>query len=287
MDDRNRRSNDYLGVNKIGKNIRKLPLHHPNNNFANATRQRSLPQVYNINKNDFRNLVQQLTGSPARETMPRPVNYSPKPQSQRLQKIRPPPLTPINRPPIWIHHPGPGQGPVCPAKGPPVRYGNNNVFVRPPPQFSQPSPMLMTPQNPPPGGNVAESLVSLYMQGLHNLIIDTVPGQPQGPPQPQPQFISSAPGLLPNPPAQPLISPRMGVPQPLLPSPDSRFLLPSPSGFLNMMSPRSLYPLPSPGYQFPPPLSPSFGFPPMSPTGILGPAGFFPVSSPGWRDQKL
>jgi len=106
-------------------------------------------------------------------------------------------------------------------------------------------------------------------------------------------------GLLPNPAGPPPSSLRMGGP-PLLPSPTSQFLMPSPSGFLNLYSPRSPYPMLSPGYQFPPPLTPNFAFSPMGQAGILGPGpqpplspgivfplspGFFPVSSPRWRDQ--
>jgi len=95
MDNSKNRHNDHLGVNKMGKNIRKSPLHQPN--FANnPARQQPQPQVYNISKNDFRNIVQQLTGSPSHEPAPRPPNNLPKPPSMRLQKIRPPPLTPIN-----------------------------------------------------------------------------------------------------------------------------------------------------------------------------------------------
>ncbi|XP_076885114.1 VQ motif-containing protein 9-like [Bidens hawaiensis] len=43
------------------------------------------PPVYNVSKTDFRDVVQKLTGSPAHD---RPV----KPQSSRLQRVRPPPL---------------------------------------------------------------------------------------------------------------------------------------------------------------------------------------------------
>ncbi|KAK7853761.1 protein haiku1 [Quercus suber] len=111
MDNMKNRNNEHLGVNKIGKNIRKSPLHQPN--FANnnpAARQQPQPQVYNISKNDFRNIVQQLTGSPSQEPLPRPPNNPPKPQSMRLQRIRPPPLTPINRP----HIPPPVPHPAAP-----------------------------------------------------------------------------------------------------------------------------------------------------------------------------
>ncbi|KAL5982283.1 hypothetical protein ACLOJK_016354 [Asimina triloba] len=58
------------------------------------------PPVYNINKNDFRDVVQKLTGSPAHErfSTPPPI-HPPKPPSSRLQRIRPPPLAHVsNRP---------------------------------------------------------------------------------------------------------------------------------------------------------------------------------------------
>ncbi|CAM9001690.1 unnamed protein product [Rhodiola kirilowii] len=103
MDNSRSRSVEHLGVNKIGKNIRKSPLHQPsytgsngggnNDNSqsinsaasvapggAGAQRPQPQPQVYNVSKNDFRNIVQQLTGSPARDPLPRPASNSPKPQ---------------------------------------------------------------------------------------------------------------------------------------------------------------------------------------------------------------
>ncbi|XP_075486416.1 uncharacterized protein LOC142526026 [Primulina tabacum] len=60
---------------------------------------------YDINKNDFRNLVQQLTGSPLREPPFRPTQYPPKPPNKRLQRIHPPTIAsvaPINRTQIPI-----------------------------------------------------------------------------------------------------------------------------------------------------------------------------------------
>ncbi|KAJ7943819.1 VQ motif-containing protein [Quillaja saponaria] len=321
MDNSKNRQSDHLGVNKLGKNIRKSPLHQPN--FGNnATRQQPQPQVYNISKNEFRDIVQQLTGSPSQDPLPRPPHNPPKPQSMRLQKIRPPPLTPINRPPMpppmLVH-----------AAPPPIPY--NNSFPRPA-QFGQPSP---TPDMI--WANTAESPISAYMSYLQNSIIGPGPRgyQPQGQPQQQPLphpnthlqwhphphapgYIQAQPpssGLLPNPPMPAFPSPRLNGPNPplsnlpypqsngpaLLPSPTSQFLLPSPTDFLNLVSPRSSYPLFSPGVQFPPPLTPNFSFSPMGQSGILGPgpqpplspglvfplspSGFFPISSPRWRDQ--
>ena len=312
MDNSKNRHNDHLGVNKIGKNIKKSPLHQPN--FANnSARQQPQPQVYNISKNDFRNIVQQLTGSPLHDPLPRPPQNTPKPQSMRLQRIRPPPLTPINRP--HIPPPVPVNAPAhVPAPVPPPAPYNN--IVRPG-QYGQPSPTMLQPMIP--GGavwaNTAESPISAYMRYLQTSLIDPSPVgnqvQPQlHPPVPgQPQAPPPSSGLLPNPPmpAPPslrgvngpvapmpnLPSPRMNghvppmpnLPSPrmngpaLLPSPTSQFLLPSPTGYMNLLSPRSPYPWFSPGFQFPP-MTPNFAFSPMGQSGILGP-GPQPPPSPG------
>nr|DAD24053.1 TPA_asm: hypothetical protein HUJ06_025516 [Nelumbo nucifera] len=231
----------------------------------------------------------------------RPPQNPPKPPSMRLQKIRPPPLTPINRPQI---------PPPAPAPPPPF----NNNFVRPG-QLGQPlaSPLPM-PTPPPftPGdsiwSNTAESPISAYMRYLQNSIIDSGPRQspvqPRAAPQPQVQAPVQAQGqaqafssgLLPTPPPPAFPSPRANGPA-LLPSPTSPFPLPSPSSFLNLLSPRSPYPLPYPGFQYP--ISPNFSFSPLAQSGILGPgpqpplspgffppspSGFFPISSPRWRN---
>lgn len=78
-----------------------IPDQNPQNPGL-AQPQSQQPPVYNINKNDFRDVVQKLTGSPAHErfpTPPPPVTH-PRPPSSRLQRIRPPPLAQIsNRPP--------------------------------------------------------------------------------------------------------------------------------------------------------------------------------------------
>ncbi|KAJ8560288.1 hypothetical protein K7X08_004346 [Anisodus acutangulus] len=359
------RNPDHLGVNKFGKNIKKSPIHQPNFNNTNSARQQPQPQVYNINKNDFRSIVQQLTGSPSQEPPPRPPQNPSKPPSMRLQKIRPPPLTPINRPQIPIHPPAQIPAPARPGGG--IPYHNN--MVRPPSHYGQPSPPMLPPTPGDVWTNTAESPISVYMRYLQNSIIDSGPKltQFQGPGHFQAHPASS--GLLPNPsmpplpyprmngppphpsvwmngplpplpsprmngPPPPLLSPRMngpspplpshrmngppplpsptmnGPPPPLpspgingpppLPSPTSQYLLPSPTGFLNLLSPRSPYPWLSPGMQHPPPMSPNFFFSPMAQPGGLGPgpqfppsgygfplspSGFFPISSPRWRDQ--
>ncbi|KAL1829962.1 hypothetical protein DCAR_0209354 [Daucus carota subsp. sativus] len=351
MDDSKNKYNEHLGVNKIGKNIRKSPMHQPT--FTNTARQQPQPQVYNINKNDFRNIVQQLTGSPSHhDPLPRPP--------QNPSKRRPPHLAPINvnRPQMsqMPHRPAPLPVPSLPPSGSAVPLNNN--FSRPPSgNFGPPLPPMMPPPYPPGDqvwSNTAESPISAYMRYLQHSILDSGPRQNQMHPQHQPPYpgpnmaYPPSSGLLPNPSGPPLPSPRMNGPPPLpsprmngppplpsprmngppplpsprmngppplpsptmngapplLPSPTSQFLLPSPLpspyGFMNMLSPRSPYPLLSPGYQFPPPLTPNFSFSSVPQSGILGPgphpppspgygfplspSGFFPLSSPRWRD---
>lgn len=312
------RQTDHLGVNKIGKNIKKSPLHQPN--FASGGRQQPQPQVYNINKNDFRDIVQQLTGSPLREPPPRPPQNHPKPPNNRLQRVRPPPLAQTGRPQVPINpHLQMQMRPQGQYSGH-IPYPNNLGRPPAPASYDPNSPNLMPPPTPPDiWANTAESPISAYMRYLQNSIIDTGPRQPQPYPQahmqphvqngphpnlPSPRF-NGPPPLLASPrmngPLPPFPSPRGVGPPPLLPSPTSQFLLPSPTGFLNLLSPRSPYPLLSPGYDHPPPISPNFSFASMGQSGILGPgphpppspgygfplspSGFFPFPSPRWRNQ--
>lgn len=272
----NSNHNQHLGVNKLSKPIRKSPLPPPS--FQPATRPaQPQPQVYNISKNDFRDIVQQLTGTPSRDPIPSyppppPTNQHPPPRpphqrpqsqpSQRLQKIRPPPLTPIARPP-------------------------------PPPPYQNPNP------NPNP---TFPSPVTAYMRYLESSLLDTS------------RHPSQQGGLLPYPVGPPPQGPMMGAPpMPQFPSPrmpPSPAFIQSPSAFLNLVSPKSPYPLLSPpGSQYPTPLSPNFAlspgilgpapghsqFPspgplspgfffPSSPSGLLSPSAFFPIQSPRWRN---
>ncbi|KAK1285691.1 hypothetical protein QJS10_CPB20g01239 [Acorus calamus] len=293
-------NNSHLGVNKIGKNIRKSPLHQTN--FNNSGRYPNQPpplqppqqpQVYNISKNDFRSIVQQLTGSPSRSApapapppRPPPPHNPPKPPSNRLQKIRPPPLTPIARPP----------------PPPPVAFHPNPDPNSP--FFNRPFSPLMFPPTPVEAiwSNTAESPISAYMRYLETSIMNGGGGGGGQHPQQPHQFQSQpfVPGILPTPPTPP------GAAAAALPSP---LAMPSPGGFFNMMSPlASPYRMISPRFQFPPPLTPNFGgLSPMSQSGILGPgpgfgsqqpplspgyhfpppmspSGFLPLRSPGWRD---
>ncbi|KAI3703511.1 hypothetical protein L1987_73638 [Smallanthus sonchifolius] len=293
------RNNDYLGVNKIGKNIRKSPLHQPNF-AANPARQPPQPQVYNINKNDFQSIVQQLTGSPSRhsqEPVPRPPQNSPKPPpSMRLHRIRPSPLTPLNvaRSRMAVNHAPPQE--QMPYR-PPVSFNGGSNIARPPYHGQQRPPPAMAA--PPSSGdhtgwsNTAESPISAYMRYLQHSIIDSAQGPPhpqahpqyhqnhqgqsqsqmQGQPQPQQQQQSS--GLLPYTLVPPLPSPRMNGGPPLPPLPSPRMNGPP----LSLPSPRMngpLPPLPSPTSQF---LLPS----PSGFLNLLSPRSPYPLLSPGYQ----
>lgn len=118
------------------------------------------PPVYNINKNDFRDVVQKLTGSPAHERISAPPQqpiHHPKPhQSSRLHRIRPPPLAHvINRPPSLLND----------ALIPPTGSHHHNWtggFIPRPTAPLSPLPPL------PPVHAAAESPVSSYMRYLQN-----------------------------------------------------------------------------------------------------------------------
>ncbi|XP_068650650.1 protein HAIKU1 [Aristolochia californica] len=284
------RQNDHLGVNRMGKNIRKSPIHQ--SSFTNP-KQQPQPQVYNISKNDFRNIVQQLTGSPSQEPPPMgssvPPHNPPKPPSLRLQKIRPPPLSPISRPAMAA--PVPMQVPF--NNNPSMNPNANSAFFNRPPQPSY----YPLPPSDSTWPQTAESPISAYMRYLQNSIVDS--GSKQSPQAPHARAPPSS-GMLPTPVPPAFPSPRGNGPA-LLPSPTSQFLMSSPTSFLNLLSPRSPYPLLSPGFQYPPPFTPNFSFSPLpQSSGILGPGpqlppspgllfppsptGFFPVLSPRWRD---
>ncbi|PKA49107.1 hypothetical protein AXF42_Ash010791 [Apostasia shenzhenica] len=137
------------------------------------------PPVYNIDKNNFRNLVQKLTGWPAHPHVSHPpssaaaavISPPPPPPSSpsapvqplsRLHRIRPPPLAQLcTRPP-----------PSVPAAASAVGEG----WVRPPP---------LSPLPPFPSVNAtAESPISAYMRRLHSgqvLLAPSPPGLPLSP----------------------------------------------------------------------------------------------------------
>ncbi|XVF36671.1 hypothetical protein REPUB_Repub19eG0077400 [Reevesia pubescens] len=258
------------------------PPQPQNLNQSSLQAQQHQPPVYNINKNDFRDVVQKLTGSPAHErfSTPPPI-HQPKPQSSRLQRIRPPPLAHVsNRPPPMINCAVPNMNPPgCPQ---PISGPTGNSFIQRPPATAPLSPL-------PPFPAVhaaAESPVSAHMRYLQSSMAAT--------------FDFNSKQFSGFPPLAPLVSPRWNnltapqqqqqhQPQPLPPPPQQpqhqqpqqvsstgmiQSQLPSsplPFGCLN--SPRSPYGLLSPSLLFSP-NSGQLGFP-LSPT--------VPVPSPKWR----
>ncbi|CAN6833528.1 unnamed protein product [Brassica oleracea] len=244
------RQNDHLGVNKIGKNIRKSPLHQPNfganANAAAAARPQGQPQVYNISKTDFRSMVQQLTGSPSRESLPRPPpqNSSPKPQSTRLQRIRPPPLTQINQPAV----PHPTMAPL--------QHHPHGYVSGPPPQPRLLQGTQQHQQQPMMGqgdqfwSNTAESPISGYMRYLQSSLGDAAPSGNQM--QPGHEHRPYMPAQEPRPympphehrpymPAQPQSQPQPYMPAQAQPQAQSH-MMPGSQLHMNMQGP-----LPPPG----------------------------------------
>ncbi|KAI3685983.1 hypothetical protein L1987_79652 [Smallanthus sonchifolius] len=138
--------------------------------------QQHQPPVYNVSKNDFRDVVQKLTGSPAHERVANPVPVPPvKPQSSRLQRIRPPPLEHIgNRPPAAVAG-------VLPSN-PSFRPENFFAGQRPHHQPLSPLPPLPTVHA------AAESPISAYMRCFQTNITGFTP-----PPAPQLQPPNSLP----------------------------------------------------------------------------------------------
>lgn len=147
------------------------------------------PPVYNINKSDFRDVVQKLTGSPAHERIqappaqPPPI-HAPKLASSRLQRIRPPPLAQLsNLPPPLLN---------CAAGG----------FIR------QPTPHSPLPPLPTCHA-AAESPISAYMRFLHSSF-SAFDSDPKLPPPPPPHPTNPPPSsadstvAIPPPPSSPL-----------------------------------------------------------------------------------
>ncbi|GLT44856.1 hypothetical protein SLA2020_187300 [Shorea laevis] len=233
---------------------------------SNLPAQQHQPPVYNINKNDFRDVVQKLTGSPAHERAP-PLTIQPtKPQSSRLQRFRPPPLVHVsNRPPHLLNCAPPIVNPSSqlnpPIPAPTAPLGN---FVQRPPAPLSPLPPF------PAVHAAAESPVSAYMRFLQNSIstVDSNPSQFSG-------FMPLAPLVSPRwnnlaAPQQPLQPPPPQPPQPQQSASSGTIQSPLPFG---CFSPRSPYPLLSPSLLF----SPNSGqlALPLSPT--------VPVPSPTWK----
>ncbi|XP_027368391.1 VQ motif-containing protein 9-like [Abrus precatorius] len=106
-------------LNKLSHNISKPNIKKAtfdasqNHTISKHAQPESQPQahVYNISKNDFRDMVQKLTGSPSHHQQPKPVSTS------RLHRLRPPPLPQIigHRPPPYASVPPPSPLPPFPS----------------------------------------------------------------------------------------------------------------------------------------------------------------------------
>ncbi|CAJ1974080.1 unnamed protein product [Sphenostylis stenocarpa] len=238
---------------------------NPNTNPQTQAQQnlQHQPPVYNINKNEFRDVVQRLTGSPGHDRIstPPPIQQ-PKPPSSRLQRIRPPPLPQItNRPPPLLN-PTTLPRPQLPnVNSNTVSFNNFSVFARPPAPLS-PLPPFPTVHAP------AESPISAYMRDLQNLV-GSNPKHFSG-------FSPLPPQLQPPQEQQQQQQQQQSQHQAMVPL-QASFQMPSspvPFGCLN--SQLASYPLLSPGLLFSPTSGP-LGFPPLplSPT--------LPVPSPRWK----
>lgn len=207
---------EVLGVNKMGKNIKKSPIiHQPN--FGNSDfgpRPQPQSQVYNINKSDFRNIVQQLTGSPSRNTLlsSRPHQNPSKNNlgggGTRLQRIRPSPLMPMN------------QQPEIPC--------NNNFVLNPfSPGNTAKSPIspgfLTNPPLPSPWMNNDAPILSPLLPSQTSQFL--LPSSPTG-------FVNLFSPCTPY----PLFSPGVQYPSP--PSPNFSFSPMGQPGFFTISSPR-------------------------------------------------
>ncbi|KAI3978590.1 hypothetical protein MKX01_015765 [Papaver californicum] len=231
--------------------------------------QQPQPPVYNINKSDFRDVVQKLTGSPAhhdRFSTPPPIQ-PPKPPSSRLHRIRPPPLqpprptSPLNNAAAFIPQPQP------PPHNTNPNFNNSNSNN---PGSSSFGGRQITPLSPlPPFPSVhgaAESPISAYMRYLQSTTptLDSESKKFTG--------FSSVP---------PIISPKWdNQPNSFFQQQQQQFLLPSPNSMANSQFPMPNSPL---GFGL---LSPSLLFSPTS--GQLGfpqfpPSPRLPLLSPRWR----
>ncbi|KAK6938129.1 VQ protein [Dillenia turbinata] len=241
--------------------------------------QQHQPPVYNINKSDFRDVVQKLTGSPAHErfSTPPPI-HPPKPPSSRLQKIRPPPLAQIsNRPPPLLNCAAPLPPP--PQQPPPSHQPSPNAAsANPIRQLSNLNPLSPLPPFPAVHA-AAESPISAYMRYLQTTISAAADSDPKRfsgfsplAPLVSPRWTNLSPIHQPSNPPQ---NHQIPVPPPQI-LPPSQYPMPtSPLAFGCIPSPKSPYALLSPSL-FLSPTAGQLGFQqfPLSPT--------FAVTSPRW-----
>lgn len=209
--------NNYLKPShKISKPIIRrtppLPDNHllqqqQNQELQTENQQQNQPPVYNINKSDFRQVVQKLTGSPAHDRSTAqppppppppslPPTHCPKPQSSRLQRIRPPPLAHLQ------------------SGASPDSFGNSGRSM----------PMQIAPFSPlPPLPTVhaaAESPISAYMKYIRSSNLMLQQPQQVGFPSPN-SAMGSSQFALPNSPLAFGKIPSPRSPYPLLLSPRS------------------------------------------------------------------
>ncbi|XP_076912004.1 VQ motif-containing protein 9-like [Bidens hawaiensis] len=204
--------------------------HQPLDESQPSNLQHNQPPVYNVSKSDFRDVVQKLTGSPAHERLPPPVNaavnaavFPPvKPQSSRLQKIRPPPLNNIG-----LRQPStavvPPYAVVAPPSNPNVNFPHGNFYAGH-------RPLSLLPPLPAVDA-AAEWPISAYMRCFQTNVAGFPPPAPL-----MPEFTAPASplafGCLP-----PTLSPRFPF------SPTNEF------GFQQLMPLSPTPPVPSPRWK--------------------------------------
>ncbi|CAN6466860.1 unnamed protein product [Victoria cruziana] len=202
----------HIGVSKISHKIGKTTMAPPPLPMASSSPSSSPPHdhnhhrppVYTVNKNDFRLVVQRLTGSPASEWLSEPPIRPPKPPNSRLQRMKPPPLAPITR-----------TAPAIPSN--PQTFSANHLTPLP---------------NPPEHGSVSLNPLGSNLNGL--LPLPLSPSQfPVLSPTCSMQLRSPPPSLANTSPKSNTGGADSGFP--FSPSsPWSRILLPSSPGFLRL-----------------------------------------------------
>ncbi|XP_031491928.1 VQ motif-containing protein 9-like [Nymphaea colorata] len=142
-----------LGVSKLSHKIGKTTTpssanyHHQGKSHDDHHHR---PPVYTIDKSDFRSVVQRLTGSPTSERFSDPPPIRPqKPPSSRLQRMKPPPLTPFPRgqPEISQNPLAFTTGPLPVAPNPPEPTGED-LLVRPAASSAPLNPASLPPVSP-------------------------------------------------------------------------------------------------------------------------------------------
>lgn len=252
MESSKSKNSDNLGVNIMGKNIRKGHIHENNYDMFLSSRGRQQDDfIYNIRKEDFKDFVQMHTGS----------------QNTRLNKMRPPPLIHVQKPPILLATSS-------------SLLDNNNVVLQRPPLYRQASSSLLKPVSPRNTiyGNAVESPTSAYIRYLGNSDVGSwgIQAHPHSQTYPPPVPTTSVAATHSHVPTISIAT-------------DTHM------SAMNLQSPQSSDPLLSPEMQFPSsytdsPLSPIL--PTWYPELIFSPgqfppspSGFPPIASPKRGDQ--